>query len=168
MIEPDKVIRNIIIEEMGIDPDRIVVYDQDWKPPTDKELYIMIAGPASSKIISSVNKFIPGIGILPDKEVKYIVSQEVYNVEITSKNTSAKLRRFEINAAMISTFSVQQQEENEMSIFRASQNMDLSFIEGGSSLHRYRIPVIINSMKTYEKEITTFNSFQEPQEVIDA
>lgn len=167
--EPDKVICDILVEEMQISADRVVVYDQNFIPPKDSGIYITVAL-SSTKIIGSTNKFKPaeeGPPAKNDREVKTVTTSETYNVEITSKNTDAKLRRFEINSAMSSTFSIQKQEENQMSIFRANQNMDLSFIEGGSSLHRYRIPVIINSMKVYEKDITTYNSFQSPQEVID-
>lgn len=167
MIEPDKVICTILAEEMQIPADRVVVYDQNFKAPNDSDIYIIVSGPMTTKIIASTNKFIPADPEAEpptnDHERKSVTTQEVYNVEITSKNTDAKLRRYEINSAMSSTFSIQKQEENQMSIFRASQNMDLSFIEGGSSLHRYRIPVIINSMKVYEKDIVTFNSFQEPE-----
>lgn len=169
-IEPDKVICTILAEEMQIDPTRVVVYDQNFKPPTDDLIYIIVSGPMNTKIIGSTNKFAPsevGPPAKNDRGIKRVTTSETYNVEITSKNTDAKLRRFEVNSAMVSTFSVQKQEENQMSIFRASQNIDLSFIEGGSSLHRYRIPVIINSMKVYEKDITTFNSFQEPEVLAD-
>lgn len=168
-IEPDKVICTILAEEMGIDPTRIVVYDQNFKPPTDQDIFITVAL-ASSKILASTNKFAPaevGPPAKNDREIKRVTAFEIYNVEITSKNTDAKIRRYEVNSSMSSTFSIQKQEENGMSIFRANQNMDLSFIDGGSSLHRYRIPVIINSMKVYEKDIIPYEHFQAPQEAVD-
>lgn len=168
-MEPDKVICGILVEEMGISADRVVVYDQNFIPPKDDDIYIIVSL-ASSKIIASTNKFAPsevGPPVKNDREIKRVSASETYNVEITSKNTDAKLRRYEVNASMSSTFSIQKQEENGMSIFRANQNMDLSFIEGGSSLHRYRIPVIINNMKTFEKDIVTYEHFQSVQEEID-
>ena len=69
--------------------------------------------------------------------------------------------------AITSDYSEQKQEENQIRIFRTGQILDLSFIEGGSSLHRYQIPVIINSVVIKEREITTYDKFQTPQGEIE-
>jgi len=170
MIKPDIILCDIIADEMELDPSRVVVYDQNFKPPTDADIYVIVAF-SSSKTIGSNNKFIPADPTAEppteDREIKSISRSETYNVEITSKNTDAKYRYDEIVMALTSTFSEQKQEENNIRIFRTGTPLDLSFIEGGSSLHRYRIPVIINSVKIKEKTIITYDKFQTPQGEIE-
>jgi hypothetical protein len=157
--EPDIILCDIITEELSLDADRVVVYDQNFKAPKDDAIYVIIAL-QQSKIIGSTNRYDPET----DKEKKCVSLSQRYNVEITSRNRTAQTRYPEIVAALTSTYSQQQQEENQIKIFRAGDVLDLSFIEASSALHRYRIPVIINSVKTYEKEITPFEYFPDPEE----
>ena len=89
------------------------------------------------------------------------------NIEITSKNRDAQTRYHEVIMALTSDYSEQQQELNQIKIFRTGQILYLSFIEASSSLHRYRIHVIINSVKIKETDIIPFENFQTPQEVIE-
>jgi len=129
----------------------------------DDDIYIVVSqGPM--RPIGNNNRF----DHANDKEIKKVSISTTYNIEITSKNTDAKYRAPEVLAAIGSTYSEQQQELEQIRIFRTSQINDLSFIEGRSALHRYQIPVIINSVQIYEKAITTFNKFQVPQVLVEA
>jgi len=161
-MEPDIILADILTEELSLDPTRVVVYDQNFIPPKDDLIYIIIAL-QTPRVIGSNNRFDPD----NDKEIKTISLSETYNIEITSKNRNALLRYPEVVTALTSTYSQQKQEENQIAIFRTLQVMDLSFIEGGSSLHRYRIPVIINSTRIIEKVITPIDKFQSPEEAIE-
>jgi len=155
MIKPDIILCDIIATDMVLDPDRVVVYNQNYKAPKDDEIYIVVAeGP--SRIIANTNRFDPDT----DQEKKRVSVSTTYNVEITSRNTDAKYRKAEILAAIDSDYSEQKQELNHIRIFRTSQINDLSFIEGRSALHRYQIPVIINSVQVFEKTIIPFDKFQ--------
>lgn len=160
-MEPDKVLADIIQTELSLPAGRTVLYDQNFKSPDDDLIYIVIAL-QSSRVIGSNNRFKPGT----NQEEKYISLSDTYNIEITSKNRDALLRYPEVIAALTSNYSQQKQEENQIAIFRTAQVMDLSFIEGGSSLHRYRIPVIINSTKIIEKVIDYYDKYQSPEEAI--
>lgn len=142
MIEVDKILCDIIATDMDLDRSRIVVYDQNWKSPKDNDIYIVVSE-SSSKIIGNNNKF----DFETNEEVKTVALSTTYNIEVTSKNTDAKYRKTEILSAIASNYSEQKQEENSIRIFRKGQIMDLSFIDGRSALHRYQIPVIINSVK---------------------
>lgn len=169
-IKPDIILCDILSNDMGIDASRIVVYNQNWKPPKDEDIYIVVSeGP--SRIIGNVNRFEPADPDAEpptvDREVKSVSKSTTYNIEITSKNTDAKYRKEEILMAITSDYSQQKQEENQIRISRTSQILDLSFIEGGSSLHRYQIPVIINSVVIKEREITPYDKFQTPQGEIE-
>lgn len=166
MIKPDKILCDIIATDMGLDPTRVVAYNQNWKSPKDDDIYIIVAGGPES-IIGSNNKFAPADPTAEpptvDREIKTVVTSAKHNVEITSRSTDAKYRKAEILAAIDSVYSQQKQEENQIKIFRTNQILDLSFIEGRSALHRYQVPVIINSVKRYEKPITTYDKFQKPE-----
>lgn len=171
MIEIDVILSDIIATDMGLPPERVVVYDEGWKSPKDKDIYITVAFSSPGRVIGLNNKFEPANPSAEpptnDREVKIISKQETYNVEITSKNRDALIRYPEVLMALISNYSEQVQESNQIRIFRTGQFQDLSFIEGGSSLHRYRIPVIINSTEVIVKDIITYNKYQTPQEVIE-
>lgn len=160
-MEPDKVLADIIQTELSLPVGRTVLYDQNFKAPKDDLIYIIIAL-QTPRVIGSNNRFKPGT----NKEEKYISLSETYNIEITSKNRDALKRYPEVVAAITSNYSQQKQEENQISIFRTSQIQDLSFIDGGSSLHRYQIPVIINSTKIIEKVIDYYDKYQSPEEAI--
>ena len=162
MADPDLILADIIATEMSLDADRVVVYDQNFKPPKDEDIYITIAL-QSSRIIGSNNRFNPDT----DEEEQYISISETYNIEMTSKNRDALTRRFAPNMAIKSTYSQQKQEENQIRIFRTNQNIDLSIIEGTSSLHRYRIPVIINSTQLESKAIDIYDNFQAVEEATE-
>ena len=162
MADVDLILADIIATDMSLDADRVVVYDQNFIPPKDQNIYVIIAL-QTPRIIGSVNKFDPAT----NKEIKSTSLSETYNIEITSKNRDAQTRYHEVIMALTSDYSEQQQELNQIKIFRTGQILDLSFIEASSSLHRYRIPVIINSVKIKETDIIPFEHFQTPQEVIE-
>lgn len=159
--EPDVALADIIATELEIDPSRVVVYDQNFKAPKDQDIYVIVAkGPA--RVIGSRNHLDPDT----DEEVKSVVLNETYNVEITSKNRDALERHPEIIMALTSTYSIQKQEEGNFRISRTRDVLDLSFIEGASALHRYRIPVIIDRVTTKRTSVTPITAFQTP-EVLD-
>jgi len=161
-MEPDLILADLIATEMSLNSDRVVVYDQNFKPPKDQDIYIIIAF-QSGRIIGNNNRFNP----VTNKEEQYVSISETYNVEMTSKNRDAVTRRYRPNMAIKSTYSQQKQEEHQIRIFRTNINLDLSFIEGTSSLHRYRIPVIINSTQLESKVIDYYDNFQSVEEATE-
>lgn len=158
MSEPDIILADIIQERMGLTSDRVVVYDQNFKAPNDKLIYIVIST-GTDKIISNVNRFDDVL----NQQVQSISMATTFNVEITSKNEDAKLKRFEVLMAINSNEAIRQAEDNNIKIFRTNTIQDLSSIEGGSSLHRYRIPVIINHMIIKKSDTDYFEHFQSPE-----
>lgn len=160
-MEIDVILADIISTDMGIDQSRVVVYAQNWKSPKDQGIYLTIAL-QSTRIIGANNHFDPEA----DSEIKSVSKSESYNIEITSKNRDAYDRYPEVIMALKSTYSVQKQEENHIRIFPQSRNvLDLSFIEASSSLHRYRIPVIVNSVTRKITVITPAINFPVPEVV---
>jgi hypothetical protein len=162
MSEPDLNLCDNIETDIALSTSRVVVYDENFKPPKDQDIYITVAL-GSSKIIGNNNRFNP----VTNEEEQYITVSETYNIEVTSINRDALTRYYEVITAIKSTYSQQKQELNQIRIFRTGQVLDLSFIEGTSSLHRYRIPVIINSTKVIEKVIDYYDNFQAVEEATE-
>jgi hypothetical protein len=155
MDEPAILLVDVIQNELGLDDTRIAQYNQGFEAPTDMGLFVVISRGAT-KIISSKNIMIPGD---PDVESKSVVMAHNYMIEVTSKDESANLRLHEFHMALDSTYSLQQQELNGVRLQRKGDPQDLSYVDGGSSLYRYQIPVTIFNVITKETEITTINNF---------
>lgn len=166
-MEVDKLICNVIEHEMSTPSGRIVVKNQNWKPPSDSSYYIVV-GVNNPKILSNISKF----DYENDLEIKTVVTYTKVNIDITSKNREAVKRKEEIIMALNSIYSVQQQEFYQMKIFRDANVLDLSFIEGSSALNRFRISCIVSSIRRKETNMSTltdgdyFNKFRR-QEVIE-
>lgn len=152
---PDIVLATIIQNEMSIPDGRIVLYDQNFKAPKDDEIYIIIST-GLDNIISNTNKF----DHVLNEQVQKIQRNTTFNIEITSKNEDAKIRRHEVLMAINSNYAQRMMEENNIRIFRTPNIQDLSFIEGSSALHRYRISVIINSMEIKRSSTDYYENFQ--------
>lgn len=155
---PDKVLATIIKDEMSIPDGRIVLYDQNFKAPKDNDLFIIIST-GLDNIISNTNKF----DSVLNEQVQKISRNTTYNIEITSKNTDAKTRRHEVLMAINSNYAIRLMEENNIRIFRTPTIQDLSFIEGSSALHRYRISVIINNMEIKRSGTDYYEHFQKAE-----
>lgn len=165
MDEPATLICDVIQNEMALGNDRVKQYNQDYKKPKDQALFVVVSL-GTIKLISSVNRFEPADAEADpptvDREVKSVTQAERYNIEITSRDDSAMLRQHEVIMALTSTYSIQQQEKNGVRLVRSGEIQDLSFIDGGSSLYRYQIPVTIFNVRTKETPITTIDKFPAP------
>lgn len=161
-MEPDIILCDVLSTELGIDPTRVVVYNQNFVAPSDQNAYITVAY-QSSRIVGSSNVFDPDT----DEEVKSVTINESYNVEITSKNRTALSLYPGVITALTSEYSIRQQEDNNIRFSRTRDVQDLSFIEGASALHRMRIPVIVDRLVTRRTAITPIDKFPQPEVVED-
>ena len=157
----DLIIANIIQQFTGIDASRIVLYNNNFKPPSDPNIYIVVSY-SQGPVIANTNKF-------DDDTNEYIyktVTADTYNIEITSKNRTAFDRKEEIVMALGSYIAKQYEQDENVAIFRPNSILDLSFIEASSALHRYQISGIIHNIKTVRKSVDYYNQFR-TQEVIN-
>lgn len=157
-MEVDLILCDIITQELGIDPARVVVYNQNWEPPADSGLYIIVST-GQFTTVGNTNRFDPDT----NEEVKSVSGYTELAIEITSKDRSALERKEEIIMALTSTYSVRQQEDSNIKIFRSGDILDLSFIEGASALHRFRVPVRITSVKEKRTAIEPIDKFRTPE-----
>lgn len=157
-MEVDLILAGIIVNELGINPARVVVYNQNWEPPADDDLYIILSTGQFTPL-GVTNRYDPDT----DEEVKSVTGYTEIAVELTSKSREALEKKEYVLMALVSGYSVRQQEDNQIKIFRSGDILDLSFIEGSSALHRFRIPVRISSVKTVRTAIEPIDKFREPE-----
>ena len=157
-MEVDELIADIITQEMELDAERVVLYAENYDPPTDEEIYVIIIT-RSGKMLSNVNEYDSDTS----EEVQSVTTFTDIDIEITSKNRDAYERKEEVVMAINSTYAQQKQEEYSMRFFRGQSIMDLSFIEAGSALHRYRIPISVSSVKNKRKSIDYYDQFPEEE-----
>jgi len=153
--EVDVILANIIRDHMGIDGSRIALYNQNFNKPKDDDIFIVIAT-ENKRVVGNVFNFDSDA----DEEVLSTTIYTTLNIEITSRDDSAKLRNHEILMAINSTLSQQAQEENNIRIYRTGSILDLSTIDGASALYRYQIPVIISHVEIKRTAITPVDKFQ--------
>ena len=161
-MEPDLILCDIIQTEMQVPANRIVVYSENYKAPNDQDIYIIVRK-NPSRVIGSNRVF----DFNTDEEIKSVILNETYDVEISSKNRTAQERYYEVIMALTSVYSQQQQEEHNIRIFRTMDVQDLTLIEGASSLRRYLIPVIIDRVEIKRTAITPYTAFPQTEVTVN-
>lgn len=162
MDEPATLLCDIIQEEMELENSRVKQYNQEYSAPTDDGLYIVISrGP--TKIISLGIDF----DYDNDTEIKSVTQAERYDIEITSKDETANTRLHEVYMSLISSYSRLQQEINQVRIQRNGDAIDLSVVDGGSSLFRYRLPVTIFNVIHKETSISMIDKFPSVEDEVE-
>lgn len=156
MREADKLICDILVHDLQIDSGRVVVKGQNWNPPKDNNLYIIVSI-RDSRILSSTNK------IKDSKEENNVVSYYKIDIDITSKNREAIERKEEVIMALTGYYSQTLQETNSSRIFRVGQALDLSFIEAASAMTRFRVSCMVSQIKTKLSNIDYFDKFYNPK-----
>lgn len=154
MVEPDLVVAEIIAEFTGLDADRVVLTNQKFSKPTDKGAFVTVdLGPA--QIIGVNQDFDPDT----DTQISSAALQAQCNIEVTSYDETAKRLRHEIVMSFTSAAGQRKQEDNQIRIFRTSEILDLSGVDGAKSLYRYQIPVRINYVEIKETVIEPIDKF---------
>lgn len=144
--EPIKVVADIISNQLNLSPERIFIYNDGRELPTDDGLYI---------VLSITSR--PPFGIKSEyKEVDGVLTQVIsMNVaerivaSIISKNADARKRAYEVQMAMSSYYSENQQQINGFHIGKISTVTNNSSLEGTSRLNRFDCE--INILTAYEK-----------------
>lgn len=127
-------IRLILINELGIDPDRVVIYNQKFIIPKHSGLFIYLET-KGSKTISSRNVFV-NVDTSDANEEQDVNTVEDVVVGLYSKNLEALQRKEEAIGALHSLFSQNLQETQSFKIFRNVNVFPLNEVEGATRLYR--------------------------------
>jgi len=149
-------LRLIIVNQMGLDPEKVNIYDEKWTIPPTEDLYIVLEY-RSGKLIANRNTFV-STGGDPIEEQDINVLEQI-TIGVFSKDRSATQRKEEVFMALLSSYAQNLQEKYSFKISRIGPIVDLSTLEGVAMLKRYDIDISVFAW--YEKTInpTYLDSF---------
>ncbi len=150
-------IRLILIEELGIDEDRVTIYNQKFIIPRNSGLFIYIEYKSSPKQISSRDKMIvDSLGNANENQDSNWL--EDISIGVYSKNLEALQRKEEVAMALHSIYSQQLQETQGFKIFRNVNIVPINEIEGAARLYRFDIECKVLSWYNKVKVAQFFDS----------
>ena len=77
-------------------------------------------------------------------------------IDISSRNNDARLRRHEVFMALNSYYSQQKQEDNSCKIFNIPRSFhNTSAAEGGTTIYRYTITFMVQYLRRYSHVISS-------------
>lgn len=150
-------------EFMGLQADQVVIYNSDWRIPSDDRMYLTIGllasrpyGTSNEKIDRLASEGIPAALI----ERVTINSADTYTVNVFSSTNEAMLRNWEVVAALSSTIAQQLMERLVFSMSLIPANVvDVSGVEGSRRLFRYANTITLLRSRTRESVIEIFDTF---------
>lgn len=168
-IETEKVIQNIILNQLGLPADygkdedgfiipSVYVFAPNVSIGSTDRLQICIQT-IGTRVIANNSHFVD----VDDKliDIQELVLNEIVQIDIFSRNNDARLRRFEVLAALHSTFAKQKQEECNIKIFEIPNNVNtLNTSEGSSKIYRYAVTISVMSKKQYKSSIDYYDRFR--------
>lgn len=167
VMSPLQIMCEIIQREMELPDGRVFLWDQKVNSPTDPGLYITVGLFPNAKVIGNFREEIDAGAFGLQERVSTVFNGRV-SVEIMSRDSSALDRKEEIMLALKSTYSQQQQEFNAMRIFNVpSSFVNISQIDGAAIPYRFSIMLGLQYVVSRTKVIPYFDSFQDPQILID-
>ncbi len=152
-----ELIRDILVAEMGIDIERVNIFNQKFKIPTDDGLFITIEANGAPQIMSNRNITVPTINSFT--EVQEINTREMIAVSFMSRNLDAYTRAPEALMAIASLKAQQVCEQNAFKIARISPIVNLSGLEGSAMLYRYEISLVVFGWYEKTKAGDYFDTF---------
>lgn len=152
---PIQYLRDILIEEMDLDDDRVLVYNQKINLPTDDGLFVVVefkhAKPFSARSSWTTDN--------PPQEVQEVNMQEFYTIGVFSRSLEALQRKHEVYMAFASQYSQQVQEEQSFKISRCLPFQDLSPLEETALLYRFDIEVVVLAWYEKKKTLDYYDSY---------
>lgn len=137
--EAESIIRDILIQELSLDPQNIWIRNQNVTIPEDEEVYFSV-GMVDAQVISNTNQIVDSVDGMD--EIQQVQIRENVQIDIFSRGTEPLTQRWAIVAAMVSVFSRQQQELEQFRIFSIPTNfVNTSSAEGGSEINRFSITI---------------------------
>lgn len=159
---------NLVIELirkfMALEKEQVVLYNQNWKVPTDKRIYISVMF-RGEKPYGSAKHYEDR----PNELVEIITlnSQETYAIDVYSFGPEALDRKEEVLMAFNSTLAQQMQEQHGFKLPLLPLSFrDLSHIEGASNLNRYQLDVAVLRSRQKENVVQYFDQYQIPPKTL--
>lgn len=156
--EPVAIIVDVIRTRLGLTNDQIWQYNQPKVIPNTFSGVFVIVHYMGSGPLAVTSQF----AAVDDTFVETVSTQEqeLFSIEIISRDGSAKTMYPQIMAALKSTYSVQQQEKYN---FRIAQNpinvKNISAQDGGSMLTKIIVDTFLLAWSQYSSSVDYFDQF---------
>lgn len=167
-IEIEKVLQKLLLyeldlpDEYGTDKDGFIipsvyVYSPDVSLGTTDKLQIGVQSIGS--VIVSNNNFTKEVdGTF--SEIQEAVINDNIQIDVTSRNNEARIRRYEVITALHSIRAQEYQDLYNFKLFQIpSSFVNTNNIEGGYRIYRYTITVPVQYMRRYVKPIDYYDKF---------
>lgn len=151
---PEQIIADILVKEMKLSDQHVWVRYQDKKIPPDAGIYIVVGFQDDGGGVVGVNNetFATDEGM---SQTQTAIVREMLQIDIRSKDNSARQRRFEVLLALASVYSVQQQEKYQFKIFKKPLSINnTSSAEASSNMNRF---TILMACQTWTKKTTVLD-----------
>lgn len=140
---------DIIQTYMDLANGRVYLWDQKIMQPKDAGLYVAVSMPAANPIGSS-NRFNPDT----NTSDQYVSMQGVIDVDMISRDGTARDRKEELILAFNSDYSRRQQDANSFSIALISTRFT-NLSEGDGAAIPYRYKATVKMLYVYRKNVAT-------------
>jgi hypothetical protein len=155
--EPLKILRSVIVSELGLDDSRVLIYNTKFNLPSDEGLFVVLSFLAS-KTVSSGKRYEDATGGL--LEVQETILSDSVAVDVFSQSTIARDRRHEVIWALNSDAMQSACELNTLKVGDLpNEFMDLSFVEANARLNRYRLTFRVSHLERREKLVPYYGTF---------
>ena len=155
--EPIKVIADILCHKLNLPASRVFLFNSTNELPKDDGLYIALQQTEFPPFgVKSEYKTING----EYKEVQSYMTKSMITISLVSKNTDARLRRYDVNLALNSVYSQQMQEKYGFHIAKCSPVANRSFLEASSRLFRFDTEVTVITGYTSSDTIDYYDQFE--------
>lgn len=130
---------DVIQRGMGLSPGRVYIWDQKIKAPTDAGLFVVLSL-LDIKTIGNVNRFNPDT----QNQDQYVSVRTVVDVDLISRDGSARERKEELVGVLNSQYSIYQQDANGFSLSKnLPRFVNLSEGDGAAIPYRYKATVML-------------------------
>ena len=162
MAEIITVVADVIRTELGLDNNHVYLYNQKWRIPPDEGLYVIV-GFLGAKAFGAKTTYENDPITDELLEVQSVNQQEMYTIDLLSRDSSARVRKQEVILALNSTLCQQMMEQYNFKIANLPTTFnDVSALEATAILNRYQLA--FNALVAYRKikSVPFFDSFNVP------
>ena len=155
--EPVKIICQIIKDFMQLDSGQIWIYNQDYKIPNTTGLFVIVSLLGTRPYGLRQNEIENQDGSMSEEQTLNAISQ--YQIDIQSKDNSARLRKEEVLFALTSNLSQQLQEQYFFRIAKIPNSFEnTSLTEEPSMYTKFSLTLNVFSWNKNVKNIDYYNN----------
>jgi hypothetical protein len=150
---------DIIQNQLGLTSDRVYIWDQKIMQPTSSGLYVAVSV-LSCKVFGNTNSHVSVSGGINSGQSVNVLAQ--LQVDIISRDSSARTRKEEVVMALASDYAETQQEANSFFIGKlppGASFTNLSVPDGAAIPYRFAIGVALQYFATKTQAVNYMNTF---------